>query len=417
MAPKPNPEQEKRPAEEAPQPPAETPAQLAKLRTDAERVFQLERGSLLAEQQQGREPLRTALSERVQRASQPELRQLEKEHPGSLAFFFGKRIEQDKESILHLQETYKKGDKIKVDFLQNMQAEMTIGLGDMLPATVRKVSVIDAAGGKRTSEVFVEGVGYYDRQGYIPVFSGYTVIIEEVATREEVGTLRQNPDLGIKRDAFFREVYGIPQDAPVTEEFLALTRYKSADGDVLHGMDRSFERGMRTYGALIQTIAPTYGIPISTVMAVLKCESNFNPYCRPYGKDGRLLSSALGLGQAVKGTWAEFLRKNPDMEAKARAFQERCTGSGDACDPRTDAELGIHFACWYMSYGNRYLGLNVDMSDAFHVYLGYHDGWPGYKKRDYAKHPERSMAPWYARKVASTAERYEQLLSAQTTVS
>ena len=57
--------------------------------------------------------------------------------------------------------------------------------------------------------------------------------------------------------------------------------------------------GSNPIAAKAYQMAQEAGLPASTVVAILKQESNFNPSLRPVGKDGRLLSSAFGIGQLL----------------------------------------------------------------------------------------------------------------------
>ena len=56
------------------------------------------------------------------------------------------------------------------------------------------------------------------------------------------------------------------------------------------------------YGNLIAKYAKKYNVPPMLIASVIASESGGNPNARPYGKNGKLLSSAKGLMQLIDGT-------------------------------------------------------------------------------------------------------------------
>ncbi|MDD4151767.1 MAG: glucosaminidase domain-containing protein [Candidatus Gracilibacteria bacterium] len=87
----------------------------------------------------------------------------------------------------------KENDKIKVDFGKNNSANYRIGAGDLLPTNVKVVKIKDQNGNERvgvrsigTKSSGITKVGYYDKGGYIPVFSGYTIEIPSLEEQEKI---------------------------------------------------------------------------------------------------------------------------------------------------------------------------------------------------------------------------------------
>lgn len=89
--------------------------------------------------------------------------------------------DKSKMSRLFLGEQKGSGLTFKVDLKGKDKFESYVGAGDILPPTVSKILVIDTKGQQRTGErQIVNGrVGYFDAQGYIPIFSGYTISVLE----------------------------------------------------------------------------------------------------------------------------------------------------------------------------------------------------------------------------------------------
>jgi hypothetical protein len=68
------------------------------------------------------------------------------------------------------------GMEMKVDFHGNMQAERFVGAGNLLPMNVQALKIKDREGKERIGiRKATPRVGYYDENGYIPIFSGYTI--------------------------------------------------------------------------------------------------------------------------------------------------------------------------------------------------------------------------------------------------
>ena len=110
---------------------------------------------------------------------------------------------------------FKRGETLTVDLKSNAKFELYVGLGHIFPPSVQKVRVTDNNGYVRIGSRDIRNkVGYYDDQGYIPVFSGYKI--------EILGTISEDGDLyreWVKREAdFYKDQREIAQNAAWKEE-------------------------------------------------------------------------------------------------------------------------------------------------------------------------------------------------------
>lgn len=138
-----------------------------------------------------------------------------------------------------------------------------------------------------------------------------------------------------------------------------------------------------------------WGVPIPVQMAIIYQESSFNARARPPRK--KLLwiipwkrpSSAYGYSQALKNTWKDYQRQSGNYGGKRHAFE-------DASD----------FIGWYSNQVWKKLG--IPPTNAYALYLAYHEGTGGYARYSYLK------KPWLirvARKVANRSQMYQQQLN------
>jgi len=133
-----------------------------------------------------------------------------------------------------------------------------------------------------------------------------------------------------------------------------------------------------------------WGVDVPVLMAVLHQESRFRARARP---DWRLglgfiplgpASSAYGYGQAKVGTWDDYRRLAMRPDARRDRF-------ADAVD----------FVGWYGDVIERAAGVPKD--DPFNLYLAYHEGPAGFRRRSF------DAKPWLlgvARKVEQRADSY-----------
>jgi hypothetical protein len=100
-------------------------------------------------------------------------------------------------------------------------------------------------------------------------------------------------------------------------------------------------------------------------------------------------SSAYGYAQAKDETWAEYQQRANNSWANRESF-------ADSCD----------FVAWYCDYSHKKLGISAE--DTRNLYLTYHEGITGYKRKTY------TQKPWLiniAQKVQQRAARYDQQLA------
>ena len=113
-----------------------------------------------------------------------------------------------------------------------------------------------------------------------------------------------------------------------------------------------------------------WGVPVHVQMATIYQESKFIKDARtplryalgviPVGRQ----SSAFGYGQALDGTWEEYLRDQRRRRAR-----------------RDDIRDATDFMGWYMKESERRLG--IPLWDARRHYLAYHEGRSGYSRGTY----------------------------------
>ena len=113
-----------------------------------------------------------------------------------------------------------------------------------------------------------------------------------------------------------------------------------------------------------------WGVPISVSMAFMYQESRFVATAKPPRKKmlgfipGRRPASAYGYAQALDETW--------------RAYK-RATGNGGA--DRNKFHDAVDFIGWYNDQSQR--KNNISKSDAYHLYLAYHEGHGGFARRTF----------------------------------
>ncbi|NJD04961.1 MAG: hypothetical protein FIA97_00490 [Methylococcaceae bacterium] len=134
-------------------------------------------------------------------------------------------------------------------------------------------------------------------------------------------------------------------------------------------------------------------VPIPVQMAIINQESSFVEDARParvrfLGIPLWRPSSAYGYGQAKDETW--------------QRYQTRTANDGADRDEFADA---VDFVGWYLH--RSFVQLQIPKTDAFRHYLAYHEGQGGFQRGTWREKPWLQAV---ARKVAGTAERYQQQL-------
>lgn len=138
-----------------------------------------------------------------------------------------------------------------------------------------------------------------------------------------------------------------------------------------------------------------WGVPIAVNMAIIYQESRFQSKAKPprtkilWIIPGPRRSSAYGYSQAKKETWRWYKKE-----------------SGNGWADRDDFADAIDFVSWYnhISSGR----LKIAKSDAYSLYLAYHEGQGGYARRTWKN---KGWLKNIASKVSARANRYQQQLN------
>jgi len=134
-----------------------------------------------------------------------------------------------------------------------------------------------------------------------------------------------------------------------------------------------------------------WGTPPYVMMAFVHQESRFKPDAQPKREYALGMiplprkSSAYGYPQAKDGTWHDYMKS---------------TGNWGAS--RSDIEDSLDFIGWY-NYQS-YKRLKISRKDTYKLYLAYHEGHTGYKRRNYLK---KSWLLKVAKKVSNRARMYK----------
>lgn len=137
-----------------------------------------------------------------------------------------------------------------------------------------------------------------------------------------------------------------------------------------------------------------WNIPEYTILAIMYHESKFVSNAEPppnkvLGINWGRISTAYGYAQALDGTWEEYQRLTGNWGASRSSF-------ADSAD----------FIGWYL---NRFVRqLKISPRNAYELYLVYHQGPGGFRKKSYLSKPSIMS---YARKVQSTAVEYKEQMN------
>ena len=139
-------------------------------------------------------------------------------------------------------------------------------------------------------------------------------------------------------------------------------------------------------------------VPVAVQMAIIHQESKFDAKAKP-GRTKLLWvipwkrqSTASGYTQALRGTWAIYKRAHGGLWAS-----------------RSDFSDGVDFIGWYANQA--YVRARIPRTDAYALYLAYHEGIGGYQMKTYLK--KGWLLP-VAHKVSARAQIYQaQLASCQ----
>lgn len=149
------------------------------------------------------------------------------------------------------------------------------------------------------------------------------------------------------------------------------------------------------YAKAFRAAERRWGVPVHVQMATIYQESKFIGNARtpfryvlgviPMGRQ----SSAYGYAQALDGTWKEYQRATNSYGARRDNIR-------DATD----------FMGWYMNKTREKTG--VELHNARHQYLAYHEGHTGYLRGTYKR---KSWLMRISGEVANRANRYESQLA------
>ena len=138
-----------------------------------------------------------------------------------------------------------------------------------------------------------------------------------------------------------------------------------------------------------------WDVPIAVNMAIMHQESRFQPKAKPprtkilWVIPGPRKSSAYGYSQAKKETW--------------RWYQKESGNGGADRDNFADA---VDFVAWYNHISKQ--RLRIANTDAYALYLAYHEGHGGYTRSTWKK---KDWLQKVAHKVSARAGRYQQQLN------
>ena len=164
--------------------------------------------------------------------------------------------------------------------------------------------------------------------------------------------------------------------------------------DNLDNVCRIFKQYPKWY-AYSSDVQRRWRVPIAVQMAIIHQESKFDARARP----GRTMllwvipwkrpSTAYGYSQALNGTWALYKQSQGLLYASRNDFFD-----------------GVDFIGWYANEANKRAG--IPRSDAYALYLAYHEGIGGYQKKTYLK---KGWLMPVARKVSARSQLYQAQLA------
>ena len=138
-----------------------------------------------------------------------------------------------------------------------------------------------------------------------------------------------------------------------------------------------------------------WGIPIPVMMAIVHQESGYVADAKPSGSTCLWIipspsaSSAYGYAQAKDESWSDYKKK-----------------TGNTSADRTQFEDAIDFVGWYCEQS--VAKCSISRSDAYHLYLAYHEGMGGYNRKTYKS---KSWLLQVAQKVEAQADLYKRQLA------
>ena len=132
-----------------------------------------------------------------------------------------------------------------------------------------------------------------------------------------------------------------------------------------------------------------WGTPMSVQLAFVRQESSFRHDAKPIRKNKwyewgeNYHSSAVGYSQALDGTWRDYEKRTGQSNMDRNSFRDS-----------TD------FIGWYNQQSRKQLRLS--RTDAYSLYIAYHEGWGGYRRGSYKNKEFLKSAGWKVNKWSHT---------------
>lgn len=137
---------------------------------------------------------------------------LEEEHEGILLYAFTDFADDSKKiDLANFESFYKNptpGTKFKVNFRGNAEAESKLGMADICPPSIRKITVFQGGNEElsRSSDKRIglkgqnkRGTGFFDEKGYIPVYTSDVVIVGGIQKAQAEGKIDTGIDLEFEK--------------------------------------------------------------------------------------------------------------------------------------------------------------------------------------------------------------------------
>ena len=143
------------------------------------------------------------------------------------------------------------------------------------------------------------------------------------------------------------------------------------------------------------TAHKNWNMPVSLTLAFIHQESAFKANARP--ERTKLLgfipwkrpTTAYGYAQAIEGSWQQYKKETGKRLVRRNSFSD-----------------AVDFMGWYNNKSVKTLGISPN--DAYNLYLAYHEGWSGYRKKRYLK---KTWLIGVAKKVSARMRTYEKQLN------
>lgn len=144
----------------------------------------------------------------------------------------------------------------------------------------------------------------------------------------------------------------------------------------------------------IKRTSDKWNTPMSIQLSFVYHESSFVYNARPikkrkgYAFGTEYASSALGFSQALNGAWGDYKKEQKPVKAMRTNF-------GDSVD----------FIGWYNSKSHK---IGIKPTDAYNLYLAYHEGRRGWQK---GYHKKQKWLLNYAKSVQKKSEVYSKQIN------